>query len=190
MRRSPRWTPLERCCHGSASSTHPETGQWHSPKRNDKVIPLEHPQLKVSIRVFQIPNPRPPLTPLRDRLLRRPPRILDPIDRLPDAPERAAIPLQTHPLDGHCALVLGPAHGEVFVVAPQRAGEVAQSIERLAIGFLEGEVDVRGKSLLGYNKRYQRVLSPGCSEVLPDERNEKSGDRHDVPLCCCFSRLG
>lgn len=108
------------------------------------MIPLQHPQLEVLVRIPQIPDPHPPLTPLLQSLLHRPPRKAQPIGGLPDLGQLEPLALHTNPLYRDPALILGPARADRLRVDTQDPGDMVQTVLRVPVGLLQGEVNVLG----------------------------------------------
>jgi len=109
------------------------------------VVTLQHPELEVLVRVNQITDPRPPLSPLLHSLLLSLSPGSDPIRGLPNPHQVLSTSLETNPLDRHCSLVFRTAYSEVLGSTSQCSGEVGETILSISVGFVEGEVDVGGR---------------------------------------------
>jgi hypothetical protein len=114
------------------------------PQSDGEVIPLQHPQLQILVRIPQVPNPNSPLTPLFQSLLHRPAPITQPIGSFPDLGQLEPLALDTNSLDGDPSFILGSAGGDRLPVHPKDTGDVIQAILRVPVGLLECKVDVLG----------------------------------------------
>lgn len=108
------------------------------------MIPLQHPQLQILIRIPEIPNPNSPLTPLFQSLLHRPASITQPIGSFPNLSQLEPLALDTNSLDSDPPLILGPAGRYGLSVHPEDTGDVVQAVLRVPVGLLECKVDVFG----------------------------------------------
>lgn len=117
----------------------------HIPQRNHKLIPLQHPQLQPRPPITKIAHPHAPLPPLPHRLPRTPPPAPPTlIHPAPDILHRPPIAFERDPLDGDAAFVLRARGAELADGEAEEAGEVREGVLRVAVRFLEGEVDVGG----------------------------------------------
>ena len=108
------------------------------------MIPLQHPQFQILVRIPQVPNPNSPLTPLFQSLLHRPAPITQPIGSFPDLSQLEPLALDTNSLDSDPPLILGPASRDGLAVHPKDTGDVVQAVLRVPVGLLECKVDVLG----------------------------------------------
>ena len=85
------------------------------------MIPLEHTELQVFVRVLQIPNPGSSLSPLFNSLLLSPPSRSNPISGPPYPDQVLAGTLETDPLDCNGSFIFRTAYRQILGLTPESA---------------------------------------------------------------------
>ena len=115
-----------------------------SPERDNKSIAFKHAQLQTGFAIVEVCNANTPISAHGEHLLCSTPAVKS-ICKAPHVFHCFVASSERHTLYCNAALVFRTGDRQIFDSAMYRAREVCQRILRVAVGFLERKVDVRGK---------------------------------------------